>query len=424
MGGPRRTLGLLVSAKLPALVRIAAAFACAACACAQAADERRPGLQYGVGVTVLADDNLFRLPDGITPADAGLAGTARSDTIVSPFVDIDALFLLGRQTVHAGIRYNANRFERHGEYDGSTLDYSLDWQWALAHGWDGTLAVDEKQQATSLDEYRGLTRNILTTQALHAAANYRPRPDRRATLGVDRYLGSNSVEARNASDFEITTAGFELGASSALAHEIRLGVSRTEGRYPNRQIVGPAPVDNSYAQNDVHLGAVFAASDTTRLDARFGHAWRRYDEVPERNFDGPTWQFGFFWQMTAKLSLQGALSQQLGAVDDFDRIYVATRAERVTLRYQVSAKVAATAGIVRTHLRYRGDPNNVLTQLLGSALTPDREDDLRQITAGLQWQPTDRLSADFAWTESTRDSNRAGSQSVAAQRQVTVQYRW
>ena len=85
-----------------------------------------------------------------------------------------------------------------------------------------------------------LATNLLTVRALHASANLRPRPDRRATLAFDTYLGENSLAARRISDYHISTARFELGASSALAQELWWSAARTEGRYPNRHALVPA----------------------------------------------------------------------------------------------------------------------------------------------------------------------------------------
>ncbi len=381
-------------------------------------------MHYALGTTVAADDNLFRLPDATTPADVGLSSNQRSDTIVSAFADATGVFLLGRQSVRANLHYAVDRFDRQTQYNDTTARYGIDWDWTFAGGFDGRLGYQESQDATSLADYRGSERNVLTTRTAHAGTNYRPRPDRRVSLVLDHYVGSNSVAARDVSDYEVSSARLELAASSALAHELSLAVARTEGRYPNREIVAYAPVDNSYAQSNVDVGAVYAPGSMTRIDARFGHAWRRYDEVSARNFDGPTWRVAIDWQPLGKVMLNTALSQELGAVDDYDRIYVSTRIERASLTYLASAKTSASLTMTKTHLRYRGDPNNALSNLLGSASTPDREDDTDRYSASLRWEPVDRLSAEYAWIHSQRNSNRAGQEYRARQHQITLQYQW
>lgn len=398
--------------------------ACAAAPLPALAQQDLPGMHYTLGMTAVRDDNLFRLPDGVAPNAVGLDTAARDDLILVPFVDIEGRWQLSRQQLSAGLRYSEDRYRRNPAYDDRTVDYRLDWRWALAQSWDGRLAVDRQQNATSLADYRGTATNLLTVRALHASANLRPRPDRRATLAFDTYLGENSLAARRISDYHISTARFELGASSALAQELWWSAARTEGRYPNRQIVSWAPIDNSYAQNDAALNARFAPSDATSLDLMIGHAWRRYDEVPQRDFSGPTGRLALRWEATAKLTLDAALAEELGAIDDYDRIYATTRSQSLGLTYHASYKVAATLGATRKRLRDRGDPDNALTRLLGSANLPDHEETRDEWRASLAWQPSDHLSAVLAWTHFRRDGNQAGLQYDANQQSLSLQYQW
>ena len=388
------------------------------------ADDDLPGMHYTLGLTALHDDNLFRLPDGQTPVDAGLSGTQRDDLVLMPFVDIEGRWQLSRQQLLASLHARADRYADNDLYDDHTVDYALDWRWALAQSWDGRLAIDREQEATSLADYRGTRTNLLTVRALHATVNLRPRPDRRATLAFDTYLGSNSLVARNTADYRITTARAELGAVSALAHEIWLLAARTEGRYPNRQISWLAPVDNSYTQNDLALNARLAPSEATQIDLSVGHAWRRYEEVSARNFTGPTGNLSLSWQATARLTFKAGLAEEIGAVDDYDRIYVTTRSKSASINYQATAKLGTALEFKRKQLRYRGDPNNFLSNYTGAANTPDRQETRDEIHANLVWQPALHFTTILTLAKLRRAANVSGLQYDAVQQQLTLQYQW
>lgn len=388
------------------------------------ADDDLPGMHYTLGMLTLHDDNLFRLPDGQTPADAGLTGTRRDDLVLMPFVDIEGRWQLSRQQLLASLHAHADRYAHHDLYDDHTVDYALDWRWALAQSWDGRLAVDRNQEATSLADYRGTRSNLLTVRAVHATVNLRPRPDRRATLAFDEYLGSNSLAARNTADYRITTARAELGAVSALAHEVWLSAARTEGHYPNRQISWLAPVDNSYSQNDLALNGRLAPSEATMLDLSVGHAWRRYEEVTARNFTGPTGSLSLSWQATAKLTFKAGLAEEIGAVDDYDRIYVTTRSKSASINYQATAKLGTALEFKRRQLRYRGDPNNFLSNYTGAANTPDRQETRDEIHANLVWQPALHFTTILTLAKLRRAANVSGLQYDAVQQQLTLQYQW
>lgn len=391
--------------------------------CARA-DDDLPGMHYSVGVTALRDDNLFRLPDGQTPAEAGLVGTQRDDLILVPFVDIEGRWQLSRQQLLASLNARADRYTHHDVYNDQTLDYALDWRWALAQSWDGRLAVDREQQATSLADYRGTHTNLLTVRALHAAVNLRPRPDRRATLAYDDYLGSNSLTARNTADYHISTVRAELGAVSALAHEVWFTAARTEGRYPNRQISWFAPVDNSYSQNDLALNARLASTEATQIDLSVGHAWRRYEDVSARNFTGPTGNLNLAWQASAKLTLKANLAEEIGAVDDYDRLYATTRSKSASINYQATAKLGTALEFKRKQLRYRGDPNSFLSNYLGSAHMPDRQETRDEVHANLVWQPALHFTTVLTLAKLRRAANISGYQYDAVQQQLTLEYQW
>lgn len=381
----------------------------ALCGSAPAADDR--GLHGSVGLTVLHDRNLFRLPEGVTPAQAGVTlggtdGSERSDRATVPDAAVDGTLALGRQRVALRLSQQAMRFHRYEAYDSSDRSAGLLWRWQLGNELAGELNAEHARRATALDDFRGSERNDVRSRSVQFGGRWQPRPDRRLRLGVDRLHGSNSVAERRTADYRATLRSAEATYVSGLGNELLLRLRHGTGEYPNRSIVGTVPVDNSWRQRDAELGLVLRPGGRTRGELRIGRGTRRHDDVPARDFDGTTGRIALAWEAGAALVLDVELARDLAAVEDFDRLYAVTLRRAAGLQWVLSAQWQASLRWTRRELDYGGDPENALTALLGP--TEARADRLANTRLALVWQPTRQWSAQASWSRDTRSSNREG----------------
>jgi len=383
--------------------------------------QEAPGIDVTLGLSAQTDSNLLRLPDGVSPRVAGLDHDQRGDELLVPFALLDGAIIWSRQKLllHAGAR--RMYYHTYGNFDAHITDYRGTWRWESAEGWDGELVGGREQQVTSFEDFVGTQRNVLAITSLNGRVNWRPRSDRRVSLLYDDFRGANSQDARRPNDYRVRSERLELAATSAHGNEIALGVRYTNGDYPNRIILALAPVDNSYHQTTVDLAFTYNPGGRTRLDARGGYAWRRHDEVPERNFNARVGHFLASWEATSKLVLDAEAGRDVDAVDDFDRIFAVTTTSRAGLKFQASSKIALAAGWQRRKIDYRGDPANFLSLLFPTA---PREDALHDRTLSAIWVPAERwqLDASYQWLD--RTSNRPELQFRARVLQLTSQYRW
>lgn len=379
------------------------------CAAAPAADDR--GLRGSVGLTVMHDRNLFRLPDGVSPAQAGVTlgtqdGSERGDRATVPDADVDGTLALGRQRVSLRVSQQATRFQRYDAYDATDRSAALGWRWQLGNEWAGDLNADQRRRATELDDFRGAERNEVTTRGLQFNARWQPRPDRRLRLGRDRVQGRNSVPERRTADYRATLHSAEATWISGLGNEVLLRLRQGHGEYPNRSVVDSVPVDNSWRQRDAEAGLVLRPGGRTRGELRLGRGTRRHDDVPARDFSGTTGRLALAWEASAALWLDVELARDLAAVEDFDRLYAVTLRRAAGLQWVASARWQASLRWTRRELDYGGDPANALTAAPGP--TEPRADRSTNLRLAVAWQPTRQWTAQLSWLRDTRRSNRDG----------------
>jgi hypothetical protein len=375
---------------------------------AQAADDR--GLHGAVGLDVQYSNNLFSLPAGVTPAQAGVSaepgddGSHRNDTTVSPFVSLNARMALGRQRLGVSLTRRETSLQRYQGYDSSTGDMRATWDWQLGNEFDGRVDLGSNEQATELRDFLSTRRNLLTIRNEQVSANWRPRPDRRVSVELRRYHGSNDQPARASADYDIDIWSLEGGWVTALSTELTLRWRHTDGNYPNRSISATTPIDNSYQQDDGDVGIVWRPGGSTRAEARLGYATRQHDEVPQRDFDGPSGRVAVVWQATGALSLNADAVRDLNAIDDFDRLFAISTSTALGARWVHSAQWQLALRWSMQRIAFGGDPQNVLTQVFGQA--PERRDRVRSERLALTWLPLPRLQLEFSLDHVVRHSNR------------------
>lgn len=367
------------------------------------------------------DPNLFRLPDGENPRQAGQATDSRGDTIITPSAAFDANLLTSRQRFHVNAQLSRQVLLNNPQFDTTALTYTGTWQWQLGNDWSGEFDDSQLQQRASFaDNSQLIQTDLQTTRIRHAAANYKPRPDRRIGVVYDQYVGTNSLGVMQINDYRITTSRAELGLESGFGSEIVLGASTTHSDYPYQQIVAFAPIDNSYRQDQLDASTHYVATQRVQIDVRVGYAKRRYPEVSQRDFGGLVGNLGVYWQPAARTQTQLKVSRDLNAVNDYNRIYTVSTDTRAKVIYKPTFKTEAAIEAYATRVRYQGNPQNFFTLVYGPA--PYREDRYDGLKFTFSWTPRIPWTIQLAQVLDSRNSNTAGFQYRDWMTILTVQY--
>lgn len=348
-----------------------------------------PGINARLSVIGVHDRNILRLPDGVTPRQAGLDTDDREDFVLSPVVDVDASLVWGRQALTANAVFRRDYFDQLGVFDSRTQSFSANYRWQLGNHWNGEASAGRDEQLTGFQDFIGPQRNVLTVRSARALANWQPRPDRRVSMSFDTYDGKNSIEQRRVNDYELRAPRIELVAISGAGNELSSSYRYTDGSYPNRIVTPTSVVDSSYKQSDADVGVRYAPGGKTSIDARIGYGWRRYETLSDRDFSGPVGRLIVVWAPTGKTVLELSAVRDLNAVDELDNLFAVGTVYRAALRYQLSAQFSFAAEYRRLRLDYEGDPraDSILRTRFG---VPDdaRSDTTTQPKIALEWRPT------------------------------------
>jgi hypothetical protein len=175
----------------------------------------------------------------------------------------------------------------------------------------------------------------------------------------------------------------------------------SDGQYPNRQIVGLSPVDNTYKQWDNGVATTWQATGKTTLKGRLNYTKRTYNDVPQRDFSGVTGQVSALWQVTEKTSLGLFIYRNIGVVENTTTSYSVNRGVAATAAWKATDKITLNLGLAQDRLAYSGDPGFVL------ATTPAREDKLSSLQFGTSYQVLRNTTLGLNLRRGVNQSNQA-----------------
>jgi len=351
-----------------------------------------------VSQTLTYDDNLFRLPDGLSPQ-TGVGSTSRDDIISHTGVRLTADKPVGRQVLHAAVGITNVRYDRHRQLDGELKNHVASWDWALGHWWTGVFSWNRAQTIPGFSDFRAPVRDIVTTDAATARAVLRFHPDWRLILGAGSTRAAHSASVNVVGDSRVESAETGLRYVPGTGKEFGLRVRRVEGSYPNRQQVGTSLVDNGYSEDGLDFDAAWRASGASQLQGTIGMTRRSHNDVPGRDFSGTTGRLNWNWQPTGQTSLGFGVRRDVGAQDDLVATYTVTDAITVSAGWQPTAKLSFSATGELKQRDQQGDPASTVSGV------PSRRDDDRILSLGVGYAAMRDLRLNLSLREERRESN-------------------
>jgi exopolysaccharide biosynthesis operon protein EpsL len=366
------------------LIRLAPLLAAVAVAGAQA----RPSdtLQAFLTYNATHDDNIFRVDSN-----------EQSDL----YHQLGAGLLLdwreSRQQVSGRVSANKTKFADLSVLDFDGYDGQVQWNWQLGNRLSGQLGYTASRSLGSFVDYTGgLVPNTVDRSRKFVNGSYLFHPRWRVNGALDSdklEYGAVSQQASNR-----TLDAGEIGVDYLTPKGSRLGLfaRKTDGKYPNRQVVLLSTVDNSFEQQEIGLRAYWAYDGKLTLSGRAGQTRRKHDEVPERDFTGITGRIDASWQATGKLRVGGAIYRDIGAVEDVYASYSVNDGIRITPSWQVSPRLVLDAQAFVERRSFEGDPF-----FLGF----HRKDDAHGYGLSLNYQPRPWANLGASWQAGSRESN-------------------
>jgi len=348
--------------------------------------------------TITYDSNVFRISGDVDPNTA-INSSKKSDWSSLTQVGVNLNMPVGRQRILAGFSYNFWRYDRFRQLDFEGYDARALWLWQLGNDLSGQVGYTESKSLSSFTNFSTTAPNQLKTDRAFVTAAYMLTPSWRLNGGADGAEQRNGDPARRVNDVDIT--GFDAGVTyiSRAGNQIGLALRSEDGNYPNNQVVAGIPVNNSYTQNTAALVMDWTFSAQSHLNVRGGWVERKYDQVPQRNFDDSTGRVQFDWRPTGKLTITGIALKEISPVEDIQTSFVLVRGFALRPRWQITEKTALALSLDAVERRYLGDPGLVI------GVTAPREDRIRGALLTLTWQPLRNVSVIGSALRESRSSN-------------------
>ena len=325
------------------------------------------------------DSNFFRLQNDQAALNRlGTTDRAASYTVLSAGANIN--WQISRQRIKAKAEVNRTRFDRYTALDFDGRDTLLQWDWLVGSRLSGDVGVRENVAQGSFVNIQQPVNNLITQRQAFAHGAIQIGTPWKLKFGVQKIDASNSLASLQTQNSNVDTYTAGLQYQTHAGSVVEFISEMSNGRYPNRQIVGVAPVDNSYAQWDNGVAASWQPTDKTTLRGRLNYTKRSYNDVPQRDFSGITGLMSVNWQVTAKTGLGLFLYHNIGVIENTTASYSVNRGVALTAAWKATDKVAFNLSLAQDRLAYSGDPGFVL------ATTPARQDKLTSLQFGVNYQ--------------------------------------
>lgn len=345
---------------------IPAVVAAALAASAVQADEA-DAFNFFVGQTVTYDDNVFRISSSVTNEQlqtSQIGDSKRSDTVSTTYAGVTFDKLLSRQSLHADLSYNINRYTHYSGLDYNGLRANANWGWQLGNYLKGTLSYERSRTLIDYGSLSPVDRktsqaDVNTYDRLYASADWWFHPVYSLGAGYSHSNSSYSSEARLASEYDANAVELNAKFQPKTGNLIGLSLRQTKGNYPNRQVepqIGKVTIDNSFDQTDTEVNGDWRLTGQSRVFGRLGYTTRRHDQVTERDFSGVTGRLTYNWALDGKSSVNLSLRREIGGLEDTDASYVLTNGISLNPVWYPTSKISLSAKYDWSKRSYEGDP--------------------------------------------------------------------
>ena len=326
------------------------------------------------------DSNVFRISSGVDP-NVAIGNSKKSDWSSLTSVGLNLNVPVGRQRFQAGYSYDISRYDRFSQLDFEGYQGRALWLWQVGNDLSGQLGYTETKALATFTNFQTSTPNPLKTDRAFFTAAYMLTPRWRLGVGGDAAEQRNGDPTRRINDVDVS--GFDGGVTyiSPAGNSVGLAARTEDGRYPNSQIVSGVAVSNNYTQNTATVLLDWTFSPQSHVAMRGGWVERKYDQVPQRNFDDSTGRVQFDWRPTAKLTISAVALKEISPLEDIQTSFVLIRGFSLKPSWQITEKTNLSLSLDTAERKYLGDPGLVV------GTTPQRTDRVHGALLTLTWLP-------------------------------------
>lgn len=356
-------------------------------------------LELFAAQAVTRDDNIFRLPPG-SDVQLGLPGL--DDTYRSSSLGIKLDVPSGRQRFQGGLEVSRVRFERFSQLDFEGHSGRALWEWGLGDDLKGRLGFSQRRALASLASVQEGEQiqvpNVLTTRQAFAAGDAMLTPSWRLQLEASRFEQSNEAAERLPNDLVLDRGEARLGYVSGAGNRLGLRGRLARGTLPNPQLVGSTLVDNSYRQREGGVVAEWSPGGHSRLRAHASRVRREYEQRPQRDFDGRTYELAFDWALTGKLALAAIAQRDISDTEEIQVSFVLAERIALDLKYRPSTRTELGALLETSDRRFFGEADQ-------AGNVAQRRERLNAAGLSASYRPLPQVTLQVSLRRETRDAD-------------------
>jgi len=375
------------------------------------AADQADALNLYISQSFQRDDNIFRLPDGVSPY-----GDGQRDDLIS-ITSFSALFdrVYSRQRLYASLDVTRVGFDEWRDLDYTTKGGSLGLDWALGSHWSGGLSVKQDEVARDFADIGGTRRESSINRRLtfDASADYWWHPDWAVGVGLERYRSTYSDRASAGSDYNASIPEISLTYRPQSGNRLSLKYRHTNGEYPNRTTTDFN--DEGYRQSDLRLAGSWKLTGHTSLSGYLGYTRRNYQHLAVRDFSGMTGRLQHDWSLTGKLSLRTTLRREIGAREDLTDNFVVTKSFSVAPTWTATTRISLQGSWEWRRRNFGGDPGIVTG-------VSEQDDTTRMLRLSVSYMPIDNLYLSLSHTHTARSSDRPANEYADDTNAISAQF--
>ena len=353
-----------------------------------------------VADSVVHDDNVFRIADGVDPRSVGAASKSDVYNRLSAGVELDVT--TDAQRFEADVELTRYRFDDLAALDLDGHDARAAWQWRAGRRFVGELGHAQSNALASLSNIqsgaRSATPNFIDARRTYATVAYRLQPSWELRADVAEVDQRNEAIEYRPSDLGARRTAAAIAYVSRAGSRLGLRTRGLDGRLPNRQLIGGTAVDNSYRQRGVEAFVEWQTSDQSRLRAHGGPVQRNYASIAQRNFEGFLYRATFEWQPADALLLTAAAQRDISSTEEVNVGFVLSEGVGLYARWDLRAAIALSFDLETSSRTYLGEVDGAL-----GAAAP-RFEDWRLLGLRLALRPNETVTIDVGWQRQSRSS--------------------
>ena len=344
------------------------------------------------------DDNLFRIPSGISPAEEGI-GSSRTDRINTTALGINLQKALASQQVQLALYLANSRFAHNTDLNNTSGRANIQLQWTAGPALMGTLGSSFARSLASFTDTDYFARDLIETTQIFGTAHFRIRASWYLDGSLSNTQTVHSADARQGDDFHGKSA--TIGTRYVTPDENYIGISYrySNGRYPSSIVIDDQSFDPSYHDSLGQVLIKYTPAQQTVLNISAGYLQRSYPSSSFGAFSGQIWRASLDWSVSDKTQIALSTWRDLTANVDSESDYFVTRGVSLVPTWSPSQRI---------HLKLDGsiaqqDYINAARSLL---LYDSRNERVKTLSSTIEYDPRDLLTLRLAYDIEDRSSNR------------------